>query len=61
METTVGFIKEASTLGVSGFNVYHKNRLIRVFNYISLGHDCHTFNFLLLIVYRFPSVDVSAN
>lgn len=30
VETTIGFIKEAPSLGVSGFNVYHKNRLIRV-------------------------------
>ncbi|RVW51676.1 Protein MICRORCHIDIA 1 [Vitis vinifera] len=29
--TTIGFIKEAPALGVSGFNVYHKNRLIRPF------------------------------
>ncbi|OWM88849.1 protein MICRORCHIDIA 2-like [Punica granatum] len=29
VETTIGFIKEAPSLGVSGFNVYHKNRLIR--------------------------------
>lgn len=29
-ETTIGFIKEAPALSVSGFNVYHKNRLIRV-------------------------------
>lgn len=29
VETTVGFIKEAPGLGVCGFNVYHKNRLIR--------------------------------
>ncbi|EEF28730.1 zinc finger protein, putative [Ricinus communis] len=31
VETTIGFIKEAPNLGVSGFNVYHKNRLIRPF------------------------------
>ncbi|KAL6986907.1 hypothetical protein U1Q18_012672 [Sarracenia purpurea var. burkii] len=31
VETTIGFIKEAPTLGVSGFNIYHKNRLIRPF------------------------------
>lgn len=31
VETTIGFIKEAPALGVSGFNVYHKNRLIRPF------------------------------
>ncbi|KAK9054242.1 hypothetical protein SSX86_025320 [Deinandra increscens subsp. villosa] len=30
-ETTLGFIKEAPTIGVTGFNVYHKNRLIRPF------------------------------
>ncbi|XP_073122621.1 protein MICRORCHIDIA 2-like [Henckelia pumila] len=29
VETTIGFIKEAPALGVCGFNVYHKNRLIR--------------------------------
>lgn len=29
-ETTLGFIKEAPALGITGFNVYHKNRLIRV-------------------------------
>ncbi|PON71531.1 Histidine kinase-like ATPase, C-terminal domain containing protein [Parasponia andersonii] len=31
VETTIGFIKEAPSLNVSGFNVYHKNRLIRPF------------------------------
>ncbi|KAG5245559.1 hypothetical protein OIU77_019235 [Salix suchowensis] len=31
VETTVGFIKEAPALSISGFNVYHKNRLIRPF------------------------------
>ncbi|KAI5684138.1 hypothetical protein M9H77_05366 [Catharanthus roseus] len=29
VETTIGFIKEAPGLGVCGYNVYHKNRLIR--------------------------------
>ncbi|KAI3807722.1 hypothetical protein L1987_23656 [Smallanthus sonchifolius] len=29
-EITTGFIKEAPAIGVNGFNVYHKNRLIRV-------------------------------
>ncbi|KAE9607743.1 putative histidine kinase-like ATPase domain-containing protein [Lupinus albus] len=29
--TTIGFIKEAPCLNVSGFNVYHKNRLIKPF------------------------------
>ncbi|KAJ8771056.1 hypothetical protein K2173_023381 [Erythroxylum novogranatense] len=29
VETTIGFIKEAPSLSVCGFNVYHKNRLIR--------------------------------
>ncbi|GAB4847489.1 hypothetical protein Ancab_026546 [Ancistrocladus abbreviatus] len=31
VKATIGFIKEAPELGVSGFNVYHKNRLIRPF------------------------------
>lgn len=31
VETKIGFIKEAPTLKVSGFNVYHKNRLIKPF------------------------------
>ncbi|XP_050375684.1 protein MICRORCHIDIA 2-like isoform X2 [Argentina anserina] len=31
VETTIGFTKEAPDLPVSGFNVYHKNRLIRPF------------------------------
>ncbi|KAK9265940.1 hypothetical protein L1049_003464 [Liquidambar formosana] len=31
VETTIGFIKEAPALNVCGFNVYHKNRLIRPF------------------------------
>ncbi|KAF3440746.1 hypothetical protein FNV43_RR19032 [Rhamnella rubrinervis] len=31
VETKIGFIKEAPALSVSGFNVYHKNRLIRPF------------------------------
>jgi hypothetical protein len=30
VETTVGFAKEAPSIAVNGFNVYHKNRLIRV-------------------------------
>ena len=30
METTVGFAKEFPSIPVCGFNVYHKNRLIRV-------------------------------
>lgn len=29
VKTIIGFIKEAPALGVCGFNVYHKNRLIR--------------------------------
>lgn len=31
VKTTIGFTKEAPNLAVSGFNVYHKNRLIRHF------------------------------
>ncbi|OVA06181.1 hypothetical protein BVC80_857g17 [Macleaya cordata] len=31
VETTIGFVKGAPVLGVTGFNVYHKNRLIRPF------------------------------
>ncbi|CAH1434611.1 unnamed protein product [Lactuca virosa] len=31
METTLGFIKEAPALPITGFNIYHKNRLIRPF------------------------------
>lgn len=31
VETTIGFIKEAPHLNVTGFNVYHKNRLIKPF------------------------------
>ncbi|XP_052196796.1 protein MICRORCHIDIA 1-like [Diospyros lotus] len=31
VETTIGFLKEAPAIAVSGFNVYHKNRLIRPF------------------------------
>ncbi|CAL8988810.1 unnamed protein product [Prunus brigantina] len=31
VETTIGFIKEAPDLAVTGFNLYHKNRLIRPF------------------------------
>ncbi|XP_057541594.1 protein MICRORCHIDIA 2-like isoform X2 [Amaranthus tricolor] len=31
VKTTIGFIKQAPDLNVSGFNVYHKNRLIRPF------------------------------
>ncbi|KAK9054423.1 hypothetical protein SSX86_025501 [Deinandra increscens subsp. villosa] len=39
-ETTLGFIKEAPNLGVTGFNVYHKNRLIRPFwKVTSEGHS----------------------
>ncbi|XP_071710207.1 protein MICRORCHIDIA 2-like [Rutidosis leptorrhynchoides] len=39
-ETTLGFIKEAPSLSVNGFNVYHKNRLIRPFwKVTSEGHS----------------------
>ncbi|PWA75348.1 histidine kinase-like ATPase, C-terminal domain-containing protein [Artemisia annua] len=39
VETTLGFIKEAPYLGINGFNVYHKNRLIRPFwKVIGEGH-----------------------
>ncbi|KAI4381743.1 hypothetical protein MLD38_007789 [Melastoma candidum] len=31
MEATIGFMQEACDVGISGFNVYHKNRLIRPF------------------------------
>ncbi|KAK7386554.1 hypothetical protein VNO78_26883 [Psophocarpus tetragonolobus] len=31
VETTIGFIKEAASIKVTGFNVYHKNRLIKPF------------------------------
>ncbi|XP_057420313.1 protein MICRORCHIDIA 1-like isoform X1 [Lotus japonicus] len=31
VDTTIGFIKEAPNLNVAGFNVYHKNRLIKPF------------------------------
>ncbi|XP_010029725.2 protein MICRORCHIDIA 2 isoform X1 [Eucalyptus grandis] len=31
VETTIGFIKEVDHVGICGFNVYHKNRLIRPF------------------------------
>lgn len=32
---TVGFVKDAKYhIGVQGFNVYHKNRLIKVFFYL---------------------------
>ncbi|KAK7251134.1 hypothetical protein RIF29_34068 [Crotalaria pallida] len=31
VSTTIGFIKEAPSLNVAGFNVYHKNRLIKPF------------------------------
>ncbi|KAG6399561.1 hypothetical protein SASPL_141042 [Salvia splendens] len=30
VKTVIGFTKEAPALGVCGFNIYHKNRLIRV-------------------------------
>lgn len=30
VETTIGFIKEAPGFSICGYNVYHKNRLIRV-------------------------------
>ncbi|KAI3785315.1 hypothetical protein L1987_44431 [Smallanthus sonchifolius] len=39
-ETTIGFIKEAPAIGVNGFNVYHKKRLIRPFwKVTSEGHS----------------------
>lgn len=31
VETTLGFVKEFPEISISGFNVYHKNRLIRPF------------------------------
>jgi hypothetical protein len=30
VETTIGYIKEFPSVIISGVNVYHKNRLIRV-------------------------------
>ncbi|KAL8250823.1 hypothetical protein R6Q59_034516 [Mikania micrantha] len=40
VKTTLGFIKEAPAIGVNGFNVYHKNRLIRPFwKVTSEGHS----------------------
>ncbi|KVH92348.1 Histidine kinase-like ATPase, ATP-binding domain-containing protein [Cynara cardunculus var. scolymus] len=40
VETTLGFIKEAPAIGINGFNVYHKNRLIRPFwKVTSDGHS----------------------
>ncbi|KAI3981317.1 hypothetical protein MKX01_004581 [Papaver californicum] len=36
VETTIGFVKESPFLGVTGFNVYHKNRLIRPFWRVTL-------------------------
>ncbi|KAI3862599.1 hypothetical protein MKX03_011334 [Papaver bracteatum] len=36
LETTIGFVKESPFLGVTGFNVYHKNRLIRPFWRVTL-------------------------
>ncbi|KAJ9562031.1 hypothetical protein OSB04_007191 [Centaurea solstitialis] len=40
VETTLGFMKEAPALGITGFNVYHKNRLIRPFwKVTSDGHS----------------------
>ncbi|KAF6160526.1 hypothetical protein GIB67_019466 [Kingdonia uniflora] len=38
-ETTIGFVKEAPSLTVSGFNVYHKNRLIRPFWKVTSAGD----------------------
>ncbi|RZC52466.1 hypothetical protein C5167_020892 [Papaver somniferum] len=40
VETTMGFVEESPFLGVTGFNVYHKNRLIRPFWRVTLdGHS----------------------
>ncbi|PIN15799.1 hypothetical protein CDL12_11551 [Handroanthus impetiginosus] len=38
VETTIGFIREAPALRVFGFNVYHKNRLIRAHCHL-IGHQ----------------------
>ncbi|KAL9820050.1 Protein MICRORCHIDIA 3 [Arabidopsis thaliana] len=38
-EIKVGFIKEAPKLAVCGFNVYHKNRLIRPFWKVTMGGE----------------------
>ncbi|KAI3857719.1 hypothetical protein MKX03_007142 [Papaver bracteatum] len=39
VETTMGFVKESPLLGVTGFNVYHKNRLIRPFWKVTADHS----------------------
>ena len=60
VETKIGFIKEAPSLNVCGFNVYHKNRLIRVCSanayfscyhvYLSLSTHTHTHTHIALAV-----------
>ncbi|MCL7042513.1 hypothetical protein MKW94_030664 [Papaver nudicaule] len=39
VETTMGFVEESPFLGVTGFNVYHKNRLIRPFWKVTADHS----------------------
>jgi hypothetical protein len=38
-EIKIGFVKEAPKLAICGFNVYHKNRLIRPFWKVTMGGD----------------------
>lgn len=41
VETTLGFVKEFPAISITGFNVYHKNRLIRPFwKVIGDGNSC---------------------
>ncbi|KAL5713378.1 hypothetical protein ACHQM5_015458 [Ranunculus cassubicifolius] len=39
VKTEIGYVKEAPLLRVSGFNVYHKNRLIRPFWKVNSDHN----------------------
>lgn len=57
MTTTIGFIKEAPAISVSGFNVYHKNRLIRVCleSYVAFFTFIHIKDFYRLKALGFTS------
>ena len=40
---TIGFVKDAKHhIDIQGFNIYHKNRLIKVFYYHSHIYDVYT-------------------
>lgn len=50
VETTIGFIKEAPGISICGYNVYHKNRLIRVPYLCSGPYIFYIYSFLIVSI-----------